>query len=430
MVGVIGIGIVIVLVIAFLIGANKSNKDDIQKLNSTISSLEKELKDSDDQKREVQWQYDKLLGQFDKEHDRLVNIVGDDFDKTDVRLISKILDDRDKYYELHDKREEFLNEFLCNDNLQNIPYISSLVADYKTLDLKLMAWSLDYGDNQRRKDKVRKLNELRAEEKEYIKDYKAIQYQLDYLISIYPEIEDIISTSYSDIKEKPHADLGEEVDPIRYYISKEEYDNLSETEKNQLALDRYIESHRKSLWQIGRDYELYVGYEYEKHGFSVDYYGSVHGVEDLGRDLIATKRGKRTLIIQCKYWSKNKVIHEKHIAQLYGTYISYCIETKKSTDDVAPVFVTSTELSEQAKRFCEFLNVSYKENFELGEFPRIKCVNNTANGTKIYHLPMDLQYDSIRLDKPGRFSVMTVKEAEDQEYRRAYKFHGMGGELV
>ena len=32
--------------------------------------------------------------------------------------------------------------------------------------------------------------------------------------------------------------------------------------------------------------------------------------------------------------------------------------------------------------------------------------------------------------KPGRFSVMTVKEAEDQEYRRAYKFHGMGGELV
>ena len=43
---------------------------------------------------------------------------------------------------------------------------------------------------------------------------------------------------------------------------------------------------------------------------------------------------------------------------------------------------------------------------------------------------MDLQYDSIRLDKPGRFSVMTVKEAEDQEYRRAYKFHGMGGELV
>ncbi len=288
-----------------------------------------------------------------------------------------------------------------------------------------MELDLSWGDNQERKKKVQSLFVLRAEEKEYIQKYKEIQYQMEYLISMYPEIEDIINTSYSDIKGNPHAELGTEVDPIRYYINKEEYDKMPDIQRNQLALDRYIDSHRKNSWQIGRDYELYVGYVYEKHGYQVNYYGSTHGLEDLGRDLIAN-RGDATLIIQCKYWSKNKVIHEKHIAQLYGTYISYCIENDKQIKEVTPVFVTSTVLSDQAKRFCELLKVKYKENYDIGEFPRIKCVENDGKYTKIYHLPMDQQYDAIRLDKKGRFTVMTVKEAEELGYRRAYKFHGLG----
>ena len=92
---------------------------------------------------------------------------------------------------------------------------------------------------------------------------------------------------------------------------------------------------------------------------------------------------------------------------------------------MTPVFITSTVLSDQAKRFCDFLGVQYRENYEIGDFPRIKCVKSDENYTKIYHLPMDLQYDSIRLDKNGRFTVMTVEDAEKMGYRRAYKWHGL-----
>lgn len=71
-------------------------------------------------------------------------------------------------------------------------------------------------------------------------------------------------------------------------------------------MDRYKKSRKKTKWQIGRDYELYVGYQYAQKGYDVDYFGSYMGLEDLGRDIIA-KKGEQVLIIQCKYWSeKNK----------------------------------------------------------------------------------------------------------------------------
>ena len=86
------------------------------------------------------------------------------------------------YKKLNEDRGEFLNEFLKGSNLVSFPYIASLIADYKTLDLKKMELSLDWGANVQRQKKVRSLQELRAEEKEIIAEYKTIQYQLDYLI--------------------------------------------------------------------------------------------------------------------------------------------------------------------------------------------------------------------------------------------------------
>lgn len=89
----------------------------------------------------------------------------------------------------------------------------------------------------------------------------------------------------------PIIDVNElpDYDPTRDYLSKEEYNSLSTVERNQLALDRYKASHKKSKWQIGRDYELYIGYRYSQSGYSVDYFGSYMGLEDLGRDLICKK---------------------------------------------------------------------------------------------------------------------------------------------
>ena len=191
-----------------------------------------------------------------------------------------------------------------------------------------------------------------------------------------------------------------------------------------MALDRYL-SRTKTNWEIGRDYELYIAQIYETKGYSVDTFGSYMRINDLGRDLIA-KKGDKTLIIQCKYWSTKKEIHENHICQLYGTAICYCIENKLPIDDVIPVFVTSTSLSQKAKEFANMLKIQVIENIPLKDFPRIKC-NIGYDGTwktHIYHLPIDPLYDKVKISKKGEYYCYSVYEAEKLGFRRAYKWHG------
>lgn len=203
-----------------------------------------------------------------------------------------------KLEKLDEQRASYLNEFLHSDNLSGFPYIASLIADYKLIDLDYAIISLNWGHNVKRQQKVRSLIEIRKELKTVISQYKEIQYQLDYLKTLYPAIDDILSTAYEDLVVKDIADTSK-IDSVKKYLSKDEYNSLSQTEANQLALDRYIESHKKNKWQVGRDYELYVGYKYSLLGYDIDYFGSYNGVADLGRDLIA-KKENTTLIIQCK----------------------------------------------------------------------------------------------------------------------------------
>jgi hypothetical protein len=116
-------------------------------------------------------------------------------------------------------------------------------------------------------------------------------------------------------------DVDDEDDIIRRFVPADQYAKLSEAQRSDLALKRWRES-RKSNWQIGRDYERAIGYEFEGAGYVVEYFGAVKGLEDLGRDLIAMK-DDITYLIQCKYWSQRKEIHEKHIFQLIGTAFEY-----------------------------------------------------------------------------------------------------------
>lgn len=149
-------------------------------------------------------------------------------------------------------------------------------------------------------------------------------------------------------------------------------------------------------------------------------------MEDLGRDIIA-KKDNKTLIIQCKYWSTKKQIHEKQVTQLYGTMVSYCVENGFSKKDVTGILVTNISLSETAKKIAHFLNIQFQENIPSGKYPCIKCnIGHDYNGTetKIYHLPFDQQYDSTKINKKGEFFALTVQEAEEAGFRRAFKWFG------
>jgi hypothetical protein len=211
-------------------------------------------------------------------------------------------------------------------------------------------------------------------------------------------------------------------DPVAGWLTKEEWAALAPAERNQRALDRYWKA-RKTKWQVGRDYERYIGYLYEQDGYDVAYYGIEKGLEDLGRDVIATKDGEID-VVQCKRWSAERTIHEKHIFQLFGTVTAFRIDNPDAI--VAGRFVTTTKLSDRARAFAERLEIRVDEGFAFDErYPCIKCNVSMRDGEKIYHLPFDQMYDvTVVRRERGEFYARTVKEAEDAGYRRAFRWHG------
>ncbi len=316
-----------------------------------------------------------------------------------------------KYF---DQRSFVLN-FLRSASATDLnKHLSDVYADISTLRFDAAVDQLDCHPTKKNLEQATSIRSIKSELKSAIEKEKFAEYQLLYLLELYPELQDVVEFNRQDFTiEKVTTD-----DPVHSYLSKEEWNTLSVSERNQLALDRYIQLHKKSKWQIGRDYELYVGYVYEQKGWSVEYFGSTERLNDLGRDLIC-KNGQQILLIQCKYWSQKKLIHEKHIMQLYGTMVEYSISNPEKA--ATGILVTNICLSEKAKEFAKALKIEYIENFDLGDFPRIKC--NINNGEKIYHLPMDQQYDSTIIDHPGEMMVSTVKEAEKHGFRRAFRWH-------
>ncbi len=309
-------------------------------------------------------------------------------------------------------------------NISAIPYMAQIMADYETYGLEMLAKSLDWGHSIERLKKVESIREIRRKSMEIVEKNKNAQYQLAYLLELYPVLQEVIECDYNQMPIISFESMSE-YDHVRDYLTKEEYERLTRVEKNQLALDRYKESHTKTKWQIGRDYENYIGYKCSDNGLKVEYPGSFFKLNDLGRDIIA-KSDSKIFIIQCKYWSSVKEIHEKHIMQLHGTVVSYCVENGCDENSVKGVLVTNIGLSSTAKKIASYLNIEYKEFVSIGDYPLIKCnVGHGENGeTKIYHLPFDQQYDSTKIENSGEFYANTVEEAEKAGFRRAFRWYG------
>ncbi len=282
---------------------------------------------------------------------------------------------------------------------------------------------------------------IKNEKRKLVKENKIISYKINYFEKLFPWLSELIAEDEDEeIPVRIEDDIKDDnnEDRVKNYLTPEEYKSLPSVERNQMALDRYLRNRYKSKWAIGRDYEMYVGYLYEQKGYFIEYKGIIDGFEDLGRDIIA-KKSDEVCIIQCKRWAQYKEIHEKHIFQLFGTTMEYWVKNfrnhkkPKSFEEFAkflnenklrPIFFTSTSLSDKAREMANALSVEIIENEPLGEFPRIKCnINNDEFGqTKIYHLPMDQQYDrTIIGNRAGEFYAFTVKEAEDAGFRRAFR---------
>lgn len=262
--------------------------------------------------------------------------------------------------------------------------------------------------------------------KEKMRSTKEIEYKYNYILSLFPDLEKYVDSE--SLQWQSEEDV-EYVDRRQGYLSKEEWEQLSDTEKSQRALDNYNERRKLTNTQVGRDYEEYIAHLFREKlkGCNVTMFGEERGLADLGRDLIVRDKTK-VYIVQCKRWSSEKVIREKHIMQLFGSTIEYCWETKQAGmhplevvgKTVIPVFVATTDLSETATKFAERLGVVVEKQ-PIGEYPQIKC-NIGKEGEKIYHLPFDQQYNrTIILRENGEFMAWTVEEAENAGFRRAKK---------
>jgi len=237
-------------------------------------------------------------------------------------------------------------------------------------------------------------------------------------------VDELIKAMREDEETKTAAAKGE--DPVARYVPKAEWRTLSPTERNQLALDRYCDPARKRTpWAAGIAFERYVGYLWEQSGYAVEYQGAVRGREDEGIDLVCENE-ECVVIVQCKRLSvvKQIPVRENVVAQVFGSAEFYRMSTK-TPKPVRAVLVTTYTLSEEARRFAEHLDVEVRDFEELKAYPMIKCNVSRGSGEKIYHLPMDQQYDKVVIgDQDGEFYASTVQEAENAGFRRAFRWKG------
>lgn len=309
---------------------------------------------------------------------------------------------------------------LLSETKQNSPWLAGQIADFEYLkDIKI-------AQKMRTKShpaltSAQQVSEIAKEKRILQKQLKTCEYQISFLEALFPWLP-----GFEQISVKEAVTYARETesgyDNMRDYLSPEEYSKLSSAEKSDLALKRW-KSKKRGEWEAGRDYERYIGYKYEADGYKVEYVGALLGKEDRGIDLIAEK-GKEVKIIQCKRYSsvKNHFVHENTVAQLFGATAVHNMENPNSHAE--GVIYTSSKLSDEAKRFAEYLKINVIENELLRDYPMIKC-NLGKSGEKIYHLPFDQQYDKIIISgKKQSCYVSSAVEAERLGYRRAYRWKG------
>lgn len=343
-----------------------------------------------------------------RQYDRTINELGEKLNiVTDEKLLAE--------------QKEKLWKSTLIERTAGFPSLIEMIDYYEQLrDDKVSHYLLTKSHPSYKGSEITKIETARRRKAELEnRETKAI---IEYYESIAPFLIDLKNDIVPDENAWEEYNEEEKQDPATNYLTKDEYRKLDPTIRNQMALDRFWQR-PKSKWLIGRLYERYVGYLFEEQGYEVDYVGIFKGYEDLGRDLICTK-GNDLVIIQCKNWSQFRTIYEKHIFQFFGTVFQYKDENPKKK--VRAIFYTSTKLSDLARRFAKELGIELKEELKFDKtYPVIKCNISKVDGSKIYHLPFDQQYDNTKIEKRhGELYCTTVAEAEKLGFRRAFRWSG------
>jgi len=340
-----------------------------------------------------------------------------------------------RLHQANEKAADFEN--IIADKTKAFPWLAAALAEYDEQCDREIAQLLELKKRPapRAAEEVRR---IAREKRKVQKRYHFAYFRVKYYESLFPWLRQYVGNDLDDLVAQVDGGMEtlDEKDPVQRWMPLAQWKALSEAERNQLALDRY-RIRKKRSWEVGLDYERYIGYLFESNGYQVQYFGAVEGLADLGRDLIA-RRGDETIVAQCKYWRAERTLREKHVFQLYGTAVEYWIKNggrrlsqepalfpaKAGFTDVTPELITSTSLSDEARNYAEALGVRLRENEPYDpEYPMIKCNVAKRDGERIYHLPFDQQYDRIVVEPHrGEFYARTVAEAEEAGFRRAWRW--------
>lgn len=159
-----------------------------------------------------------------------------------IKLEKKILSEfeqREKDLQL--KEEAFRK--LVQEKTVGFPWLTEVISEFeKYIDL----------DNahffRHKKHAAIKASEIVAKiskEKKYLKkELKLAQNFVAYYETLFPWLRDYVDENLNDIliRVREEKNIKKEEDPVQHYMKNEEYYSLSSTERNQLALDRYLNS--------------------------------------------------------------------------------------------------------------------------------------------------------------------------------------------
>ena len=396
----------------------------LSKLCSITEQCKKELSEKDAEIKRLDAAYNRKIESTKNDFNNKIKVQ----EQINNRKIESIENDFNHKIKVQEQINNVIRKLL--NTKKPFSQLACMVADYETSIFQKDEHYLRYKPRPANvaADKVREMRETLAEK---VAECKQMLYKYEFLLSVFPELHNYLEDEEALIAISDYSTISEfndNRDRVHDWISENDYRTMSVDERNQLALDRY-KNRTKSNWEIGIEYELYVGYllregKYPFNGkYHVLQYGELNGLSDLGRDIIAERvelDGSRTiLVIQCKRWSEKKVVHENAICQLYGTTVEYKIRHRNYLNcKFTPMFISTAELSDMAKEFAKYLGVAVYI-IPMGEYPMIKC--NINGGEKIYHLPFDQQYHRTEIKDDGEFYASTVKEATSRGFRRAFK---------
>lgn len=176
----------------------------------------------------------------------------------------------------------------------------------------------------------------------------------------------------------------------------------------------------KTLWELGIEYERYIGYLWESQGYKVIYNGAVKGSADGGIDLIFISEFT-TYVVQCKRWKKGSYINTEEIKKFHQNVKKFKKSNRELIGDnnLLAIFYSTTNFTADAKKFAKRYKIDcqVKEFNIVYEYPPVKC-GKTYDGRKFYCLPFDEEFDKIQLHcDRGDCYKFTIDEAEKAGYQ-------------